>query len=64
MPDPDQVLDRAASLAERYGNAIVAISNVLNDDTYSDGGKVMRVRVVLAGLDSEALSDRKDLADG
>lgn len=52
MPEADEVLDSAVALAERYGEAIVAIHNVLNDDTYSDAGKVMRARLVLAGLDS------------
>jgi hypothetical protein len=59
MPDADEVLDRAVALAERYGEAIVEIHNVLNDDTHSDGGKVMRARLVLAGLDPALLSVRK-----
>jgi hypothetical protein len=59
MLDADEVLDRAASLAERYGNAIVEVSNVLNDDTYSDAGKVMRARLVLAGLAPEFHSDEE-----
>lgn len=60
QPDAEEVLDRAASLAQRYGDAIVEIHNILADDTYSDAGKVMRARLVLAGLDSEALADERN----
>lgn len=57
MPDAEEVLDRAVALAERYGEALVEIHNALSDETYSDGGKVMRARLVLAGLDPALLSD-------
>jgi len=35
--------------------ALVAISRVLNESQSSDARKVWRVRLVLAGLDSETL---------
>jgi hypothetical protein len=49
--------EKAAALAERYGEAIVAISEAL-DAPISDGARVLRVRVIIAGLDSEASHDR------
>jgi hypothetical protein len=49
----EATLDRAVALVERYGAAIMAISDVLADDSLSDAGKVMRVRLILAGLDRE-----------
>lgn len=48
----EAVMERAVGLVERYGEALTEISRVLADDTLSDAGKVMRVRVVLAGLDA------------
>jgi predicted trehalose synthase len=51
MPEAEEVLASAVTLAERYGEALVEIHNVLANDTYSDAGKVMRVRLVLAALD-------------
>lgn len=38
-------------LAERYGEAIVRISQALNDDALADAGKIARVRLVIASLD-------------
>jgi signal transduction histidine kinase len=50
-----ELLERATTLAERYGMALVAISRVLDESQSSDARKVWRVRLVLAGLDSETL---------
>jgi hypothetical protein len=50
-----ELLERATTLAERYGMALVAISRALDESQSSDARKVWRVRLVLAGLDPEAL---------
>lgn len=57
MNDLVEAVEKATAAAERYGRAIVAISEVLASDTLSDRGKVMRVRLVLVGLDSELPAD-------
>jgi hypothetical protein len=40
-----------ATLAERYGEAMIRISQALNDDALKDAGKIARVRLIIASLD-------------
>lgn len=51
--DAVAIADRAVNLVERWADALMAISIALADDSLSDAGKVMRVRLILAGLDRE-----------
>lgn len=41
-----------ATLAERYGEAILAVGAILNADLISDGARINRIRATIAGLDA------------
>jgi hypothetical protein len=49
-----ELLERATSLAEKYGEAIIAISEVLSEESAPMGARVMRARLCIGALDSEA----------
>lgn len=46
-------VERATALAERYGEAIVAISKAVNAER-SEAWRIQRVRLILAELDGGA----------
>lgn len=47
-------LERATALAERYGEALLKVSQLLADRKLTNTGKVMRLRALVASLDTEA----------
>lgn len=63
IADLEEAVERATSMAERYGEAIVAIGEALGSDLISDGARINRVRMIVAGLDSLALP-RERRSDG
>jgi hypothetical protein len=44
--------EAAVTLAEKYGDAIVRISEALRHPTASDNGRINRAQVIIAGLES------------
>lgn len=54
------VAERATELATRYGEAIVEIHEALDDDTLSPAARIVRVRLIIAGLDTELQTDEGD----
>jgi hypothetical protein len=53
LDDALTATDRGAvDLAERYGEAILAISATLNNPDLGDGGRINRLRAIIASLDT------------
>lgn len=48
---PVEEVERAADLAERYGEALIAIGAALVADDLNPRGRIMRARGVIAGLE-------------
>jgi hypothetical protein len=48
-----ELVERATSLAERYGEAIISIRAALGVSHLNDRGRITRARCVIAGLDEE-----------